>query len=158
MTLEQFHVAIDRSSGDGCWPWTKAVMGSGYGELNLDKRVRYAHVVALEVELGRPLAAGEWACHGCDNPRCCRVGLGHIYLGDAQSNTADMVRRRRHPSWTRPECLSRGVNHGKSKLTDEAVRDIRSSPRRTRLLMAKYGVSKSTIKSVRRGETWRHVA
>ena len=61
-----------------------------------------------------------------------------------------------------------GERHGMAKLTEEAVRDIRSAPPRstgrprrgmggTSALAAKYGVSDDLIRQVRRREIWKHV-
>lgn len=51
----------------------------------------------------------------------------------------------------------RGVRHPKAKLTPRAVRRIRKSESTSKRLAEKFGVSSSTIKRVRRNESWRHV-
>ena len=50
-----------------------------------------------------------------------------------------------------------GEGHPYSKLTDDAVREIRATKRQTKALAAKYGVTKATIMAARRGATWGHV-
>lgn len=53
----------------------------------------------------------------------------------------------------------RGEQRAAAKLTDEKVREIRASVGTTTAQLARdFGVDKSTIKSVREGTTWRHVA
>lgn len=52
-------------------------------------------------------------------------------------------------------CL--GEANGIAKLTDDAVRAIRSSPLGCILLGRQYGVDKKQIQRIRRGESWTHV-
>lgn len=51
-----------------------------------------------------------------------------------------------------------GEQHQNSKLTDEIVREIHKRDQSTRSLAKEFGVSKSTIESVKSGTTWKHVA
>jgi hypothetical protein len=53
--------------------------------------------------------------------------------------------------------ISKGARNGKSKLTDDAVRDIRSSSESGVELSRRYGVTRSVISDVRRGRIWAHV-
>jgi hypothetical protein len=52
---------------------------------------------------------------------------------------------------------ARGEQHGAARLTEEAVRDIRSSPLPARVLAVKHGVNWRTIYDVRQQRSWRHV-
>jgi len=52
---------------------------------------------------------------------------------------------------------AKGERHGNSKLTEDAVREIRSTVRKTAALAKKFGVDKSLIKYVRRRKIWAHV-
>lgn len=66
----------------------------------------------------------------------------------------------RHWSNRRPELLKYGMDHHSSKLTDDAVRDIRKRyiPRRNGPALAKeYGVSIQTISLIVTNKTWTHV-
>lgn len=65
-----------------------------------------------------------------------------------------------HWSKHQPEKVHRGSNCHLSKLTEELVREIRNlCPKihKTKIVAAKYSVSKSTIKLIRNGTIWRHV-
>jgi len=53
--------------------------------------------------------------------------------------------------------VSKGARNGKSKLTDDAVRNIRSSHESGVALSRLYGVTRSVISDVRRGRIWVHV-
>ena len=48
------------------------------------------------------LDSSKFACHHCDNPMC--INVDHLYIGDAQTNADDMVRRGR--------CGGKGKNKG----------------------------------------------
>lgn len=67
----------------------------------------------------------------------------------------------RHSSSTHPEILKRGEKHWKSKLTDELVREIRTSYSRggttLKMLAAKYGVSFANIGKIVTRKNWRHI-
>ena len=49
-----------------------------------------------------------------------------------------------------------GERNGRAKLDDTAVRVIRTSKHKTRVLAAAFGVSVSTINRVRAGRVWSH--
>lgn len=57
----------------------------------------------------------------------------------------------------RTRVIRRGSGHGNSKLTEDAVRAIRSSPDAASRLAALYGVSRETIRDARSGKLWSHV-
>lgn len=78
---------------------------------------------------------------------------------------------RRHPerlkrgdnntSRSKPENLARGCKNGNSRLTEEKVRAIRRMYGTDHWTLCKlaahFGVSKSTISYIVRGETWKHI-
>lgn len=92
----RFLAKVDSSGGpQACHPWTGARTTKGYGQLRVDARVAYAHRLALESKLGRPLHDGELAraLHSCDNPPC--VNPVHLYAGDQTRNMRDCADRGR---------------------------------------------------------------
>jgi hypothetical protein len=55
----------------GCWLWTGASNGIGYGRINVAGRNVYAHRLAFETSNG-PIAAGLVLDHRvCQTPSCC---------------------------------------------------------------------------------------
>lgn len=76
----------------GCWLWTAAWNKQGYGSFKIGRRTFAAHRVMYE-ELVGPIADGLFACHKCDTPAC--VNPAHIFLGTAQENMQDMIRKGR---------------------------------------------------------------
>lgn len=77
-------------SGDGCWLWQGATNANGYGILSVGHRTVFAHRLALELALGRPLGV-DLALHKCNTRRCVRVGAAHLYPGDHADNMRDMA-------------------------------------------------------------------
>ena len=62
-----------------------------------------------------------------------------------------------HHARLHPELLARGESHGNAKLTEDAVRDILTSPLKQAELAKKYGVAPSLISAARRRVIWQHV-
>lgn len=82
--------------GDGCWTFTGARNGYGYGVLietvDGQRHERLAHRVAWS-EANGPIPAGMVICHHCDNPPCVRPD--HLFLGTHADNMADMIAKGR---------------------------------------------------------------
>jgi hypothetical protein len=51
-----------------------------------------------------------------------------------------------------------GEYHAKAKLTDAKVAEIRAATDAADILAVRYGVVSATIRKVRAGKSWRHVA
>lgn len=135
-------------------------MVSGYGRVN----DIYAHRFVWELVNG-PIQAGMHVLHKCDNPPC--VNPRHLFLGTPHDNQADKIAKGRanDAAKARP-----GKYNGNSKLTDEAVRDIRRRVvigkagghngcyrGNTRDIAKEYGVSEGLIWAIGRRRVWRHV-
>lgn len=132
-----------------CHWWTGTIKETGYGRFHVKDRFIAAHRFSYEKEHG-PIPSGLCVCHSCDNPSC--VNPDHLWLGTQKNNMQDCSAKSRAGK-------SLGVNHGLSKLNDEAVKVIRffaGSVSNRRIAVA-YGVSSSTVDSVVKAETWGHV-
>lgn len=125
---------------DGCWNWTGARDKDGYGIFSYARKTRRAAKMALQID-GRPVPAGHYACHHCDNPACVRPD--HLYAGTPTENSADAVARQR----LRP----------KTKLTANQVRLIRSASGTHEEIAASFGVSRANVSLIRESKTWRHI-
>lgn len=133
---------------DSCWIWTGNVR-NGYGRFSIKSDGIFAHRYSWQLCRGS-IPEGICVLHNCpggDNPLC--VNPDHLFLGTQVDNNKDKVAKNRQ---------SRGEDQGCSKLTTEAVREIRRLPSSTLISLAqRFGVHLATIHHVRHGKTWRHV-
>lgn len=89
---DRFWSKVDRA-GDGCWEWQAAKDSAGYGAFSFEGTKQKAHRVAWYLVTNKRIPIGAFVCHNCDNPACCRPD--HLYVGNAESNSKDMMVRRR---------------------------------------------------------------
>jgi hypothetical protein len=131
---------------NGCWIWTgNARKGYGLLSLNGGTATVLVHRLAWTLENG-PIPEGLFVCHHCDNARCWRVS--HLFLGTAKDNNQDASRKGRN---------CRGERRSNAKLTDDAVRAIRTSTESAAALSIRYGVTDERIRLVRLRRLWHHV-
>lgn len=99
----------------GCIRFTGHLDGEGYGRIMV-ARVKYmAHRLSYYLNNG-PIPDGYVVRHKCDNPSC--INPEHLEVGTQADNIADKVSRGRQ---------ARGSGVGRAILTEESVREIRSS-------------------------------
>jgi hypothetical protein len=134
--------------GDGCWEWTGGTVQFGYGKLMINGKRHAAHRISWQMKYG-PISNDICVLHRCDNPACVRPS--HLFLGTKADNAQDCARKGRMNH-------IRGVRHPWSKLTEDQVREIRNSTGPLRDAATKYGVSRSAISLIRRGDNWAHLS
>ncbi len=145
---ERFWPKVNIGPQDQCWEWQAAMGTDGYGRLGHNMRT---HRLAWELTYGA-IPDGLWVLHHCDNRAC--VNPDHLFLGTALDNTRDMIAKGRQkivPGL-------KGERNPTSKLTLEQVREIRERYARgenQRALGREFGVSKSLIGNIVRGEAWK---
>lgn len=141
-----------KSQGNGCWAWTGAVNGRGYGIMSATAIGEYfTHRVAWTLWHGRAVPADMHVCHHCDNPPCCNPE--HLFLGSTRDNNADKIAKGRH---NQPF----GESHANTKLTNVQVFGILQLPSRVfsnLWISKKYGIATSTVQRIRSGRGWKHV-
>lgn len=86
-----FWAKVDRSDPFGCWPWIGYCHPSGYGQLNIERRIYGAHRIAWMITFGTQ--RGLWVLHKCDHKWC--VNPRHLYLGTNALNMQDAISRGR---------------------------------------------------------------
>ncbi len=118
---------------NGCWEWQRCRDKDGYGHMSR-LGVRYlAHRYFYERAKGS-VPGGLQLDHLCRNPSC--VNPDHL----EPVTNAENGRRGKH-----------------TKLTAEAVREIRASTETPLALAARYGVSREAVYGVLQRRTWRDV-
>lgn len=136
-----------RLGESGCWLWIGATNGKGYGMFNMVNNTRLTHRVSYEVFVG-PIPEGLHILHACDTPSC--INPAHLRPGTVKENMADRDSRKRRDV--------RGEQIGTSRLTEDDVKFIKSSPNISQKVLAeKYGVSSTHIWRIRTGQSWAHI-
>jgi len=134
--------------GAGCLVW--ATSKEDYPRFrNAKGELEKGHRVSWRLKHG-PIPKGDGyhgteVCHSCDNRRC--VNPDHLFISDQTGNMQDMENKGRgiHPS---------KELHGRAKLTEKQVEDIRSDGRFQRIIAAEYGVNQTLISAIKRGKIW----
>jgi len=153
---KRFLMRVKAGKPSECWEWTGSRKWSGprnekwHGQWrNAAGGIELAHRAAWRLMVG-PIPEGVFVLHKCDNPVC--VNPAHMFLGSQSDNLKDMwAKGRANPG------MSRGEKHGMSKLTAEAVREIRSSPLNGVEMAKKFSVAPTTIYDVRNRKIWNHI-
>lgn len=142
---------------DGCWLWTAACFGNGYGAFRTPPGEEgRAHRWAYAYFVG-PIPEGLHVLHRCDIRRC--VNPDHLWVGTDADNQADMTQKGRGRYGER-----NGIGH----LTADDVRAIRHEyqpkvggrPKGKGLraeIASRYGISEQTIYRIVTRQVWRHV-
>ena len=129
----------------GCWLWTGAKTGNGYGVIWINGEYVAAHRASYAIHI-HSIGNGGQVCHKCDTPLC--VNPDHLYLGSHQDNMNDRNRRHRQ---------AHGVRNAGAKLNELQVLRIRASKLKTAALADLFKVSKSTICRIKKHKTWGHI-
>lgn len=137
-----------------CCRWTGAVGSTGYGKVgwSVDGKATYrdTHRLVLELKVGRELSRGEWALHACDNRMCCNPE--HLRVGTAKENQEESWAKGRAGLRSRP-----GAKNGRAVITEQMVREIRSSSLPIKEIAASVGVHWATVYKIRARKLWSHV-
>ena len=132
----------------GCWRWTGAKDGGGYGvyrspNLSDDK----AHRLSWIHYYGE-IPEGMHVCHHCDTPSC--INPGHLFLGTNQDNVNDKMAKGNH-------FPMKGRLNGRCKLKEQDVINIRKSNEdgiSYKKLSKMYNLSMTQIGRIVRKESW----
>ena len=163
----RIHERMSVDEQTGCWLWHGAKTKRGYGVAGFNGRMRLVHREVWRISVAE-IQNGKFLCHTCDNPQC--INPAHCYVGTHKDNMRDMVSRGRHWAMQQPERARRvfsengkrntwmkGERNHKAKLTEQQAKEIKGDKRPTKILMAEYGVGRTTIQGIRSGRRWKHV-
>lgn len=150
LTVDDFWKKVAKS--DDCWIWQASLHKDGYGQLYFHGKFWLAHRFSYTILVGE-IPEGMCVCHNCpggDNPAC--VNPAHLFLGTHTDNMRDMEAKKRSLHY-------KGSSHGRSKLTEQDVIQIRKShPEFNQNQLARmYGVTGTNIGAILKRETWTHI-
>lgn len=147
-----FWEKVRRQRDDQCWPWLASTTRNGYGQVRADGRNQKAHRLSYTEARGE-IPLGMVVMHTCDNRRC--VNPNHLRLGTPRENNKDRDIKGRQVS-------KRGEAHGMSKLRENQAAEIvalRSEiNRRVSDFAVRFGVSKTTVRDLLAGRSWKWLA
>ena len=156
---DRFWDFVDKENGPihptlgRCWVWTgwrEKNPVANYGRIAIGgtgSRMIGAHRVSWMVNRG-PIPAGKWVLHHCDRPPC--VNPNHLFLGNQEANTADMLKKNRQRSLA-------GADNPTAKLTLEAIGKIKqrlSTGARQVDVAKEFGITQGHVSRVKRGVIW----
>lgn len=91
---------------ESCWLWVGGTTAFGYGVFGIKSINHAAHRLSWKWAYGA-IPPGMFVCHHCDTPACVRPD--HLFLGTAQDNNRDAVRKGRAVRLPNGR-LSRGIS------------------------------------------------
>jgi len=142
---------------EGCWDWKGSIAKGGYPVMTCRKQIGpdRGHRASWVIHKGA-IPEGMYVCHTCDNPIC--TNPEHLWIGTHKENNDDKVRKCRQSKLPPP--YKRGSENGSAKLSDYQVKEIKKLIEKgltSRDIGKQYGVSKTTILRIKRGENWKHI-
>ncbi len=133
--------------GNDCllWPYGRNV--SGYGRINVGGRIHLVSRLICEDANGPAPTPKHDAAHSCGNGHLGCVARRHLSWKTRAENVADKIIHGTH---------LRGSRQWNTKLTEGNVREIRSLRGKLfqREIASLYGVRKTTISAIFRGDSW----
>lgn len=146
-----FWQRVRQGDPNDCWEWTGSLKGRRQPRVRRgDKNWLVSRWVWTCVH--GPIPHGINVLHECDNPPCCNPY--HYFLGTQAINMQDCVAKGRLNHW-------KGSQSVHAKLHEDDVREIRvmlgTIGVSMREIAEKFGVSRSTICSIKYGFKWTHV-
>jgi len=145
-TEDRFWLKVDRRGKDECWNWIGGIGSKGYGVFTLNGKPISAHRFSYQLKTG-DLPKDLLICHTCDNPKC--VNPSHLFSGTNADNARDKTAKHRNNS-------PKGERHGRSKLTESQVIEIRQLTKTQSLktIAGKFGISFKHVSAIANFRKW----
>lgn len=137
------------SVSDDCilWPYAKA---RGYGNFEKEDKCILAHRYICELAHGAAPTLKHEAAHACGNPAC--VNPQHLSWKSHKDNEADKILH---------GTLACGERHGRAKLTEAAVLEIRAEYANGNIMQKeladKWNVGQALISFIISRKNWKHI-
>jgi len=129
------HVNMHGGDKDACWEWKGKVNAKdGRPYFSVAGKRRPSYVYALELHKGKATLETPYACHSCDNKRCCNPH--HLNWGSHQDNMDDMVKRERH---------------GVPAIVLRAIRKLLTTGKTQQEIADLYGLTREAISAIATG-------
>lgn len=146
------HVWHNNVSRNGdCLEWLGACSKLGYGIITVGGNCHHVHRISWMLSNG-PIPKGMSILHHCDNRKC--VNPKHLWLGTQADNVRDMENKGRSKK-------SKGEQHGRVKLTNNQVQEIREryalGDESQSRLAALFGITQSHVSKIILGDSWKHL-
>lgn len=158
-TMLMMRVVMNVEQVGNCWEWTGATSSTGHPIINLRQKIdgmprtgcnlvrRFVYMLnGGELKHRQPID-----CR-CSNKLC--VNPAHLFQSTSQKVAKKAAKR---GMWS-GEARSRKISAKKrqqSKLNPSIAADIRLSNESGPILAERYGVNKSLVNSIKRGEIWK---
>jgi hypothetical protein len=144
------------SSTAKCWLWTAGRNEKGYGVYSVEGRTIRAHRYIWMKTTGKEIPEGLLVLHKCDIPSCVRPN--HLFLGTAQENTEDALKKGRLKSHWRGDT----DRHPRRKLAVNEQRQLlrlyRTGGYSAACLGAAYGVDVRYIYELKSRPKYAHLS
>lgn len=145
--LERIEMHYIPEPNSGCWLWLGGIAGNnGYASIARKSGTRMVHKIMYEIHKGI-VPPGKEVRHTCDVPIC--VNPDHLLLGTHADNMRDASLRKRFPDRS-------GARNNLARLTEQQVREIRSSAVGSNTLARLYSVDRTLIWQIRTGKVWKN--
>lgn len=144
--MKRFWAKVQKTTG--CWLWTGAKGGGGYGAIKFEGKVVRAHRISWELVNG-PIHDGLFVLHRCDVRLC--VNPKHLFLGTHEDNMRDCSRKQR---------TTLGEKQGRAKLKSSDVleiRRLRSEGVKSSVIARKFCISQPTVSQIAKRQRWSHI-
>lgn len=161
MTRKKQHLTLEtiqhrcRDCG-GCWEYltdAKTDHHRMYPQVKHDGKVYLVRRLAFELASGKPLDDALRVAPVCGNDYC--INPAHQEAMTESKKCKLAAKRGAFSSVTRARNVAEARRQSVAKLTKEEADAIRSSTESGPVLSARYGICKSRVNAIKRGEGWK---
>lgn len=135
-----------------CWIWQRCTNHMGYPVMRIGGTMRLVRRVAVEAS-GRALLPRQPVAVRCGERGC--VNPEHLFPSSESAIAKKAAKRGAWSSPMRGAKIAQARRTTMAKLTLEQAREIRASSDSGPVLAARYGVNRSLVSRIRRGDAWR---